>query len=54
MHAAFPPGYDIRWSSYLAAQGYPLYATERSYVQHLSTLSRLHGHGTHASRCFVP
>jgi GT2 family glycosyltransferase len=54
MHAAFPPGYDIRWSRYLAAQGYPLYATERSYVQHLSTLSRLHGHGTHASRCFVP
>jgi hypothetical protein len=54
MHAAFPPGYDIRWSRYLAAKGYPLYATERSYVQHLSTLSRLHGHGTHASRCFVP
>lgn len=54
MHAAYPPGYDIRWSRYLAAQGYPLYATERSYVQHLSTLSRLHGHGTHASRCFIP
>jgi GT2 family glycosyltransferase len=54
MHAAFLPGYDIRWSRYLAAKGYPLYATERSYVQHLSTFSRLHGHGTHASRCFVP
>jgi GT2 family glycosyltransferase len=54
MHAQFPPGYDIRWSRYLAAKGYPLYATERSYVQHLSTLSRLHGHGTHASNCFVP
>lgn len=54
MHAQFPPGYDIRWSRYLASKGYPLYATEHSYVQHLSTLSRLHGHGTHVSNCFVP
>jgi GT2 family glycosyltransferase len=54
MHAQFPPGYDIRWSRYLASKGHTLYATERSYVQHLSTQSRLHGHGTHVSHCFVP
>jgi hypothetical protein len=54
MHSHFPPGYDIRWSRFLAAKGYALHATEHSYVQHLSTLSRLHGEGTHVSNRFVP
>jgi GT2 family glycosyltransferase len=47
-----PPGYDIRWSRFLGERGYKLYATERSYVQHLSSVSRLHGHGTHNSNVF--
>lgn len=54
MHARFPPGYDIRWSRYLASKGYKLYATEESHVQHLSTRSRLHDDATHASNRFVP
>jgi hypothetical protein len=54
MWARFPPGYDIRWSRFLASKGYKLYATERSYVQHLSTESRLHSGATHASNSFIP
>jgi len=54
MNTQFPPGYDIRWSRFLASKGYKLYATEHSYVQHASSQSRLHGHGTHVSECFLP
>jgi GT2 family glycosyltransferase len=54
MNSTYLPGYDIRWSRFLAANGRLLYATERSFVQHLPALSRLHGHSTHQSRCFVP
>jgi GT2 family glycosyltransferase len=54
MNTQFPPGYDIRWSRYLASKGYKLYATDRSYVQHVSDESRLHGHRTHVSHCFLP
>jgi len=52
--ARFPPGYDIRWSRYLAANGFKLYTAGDSYVQHISNHSRLHGEGTHMSECFVP
>jgi hypothetical protein len=41
--ANFQPGYDIRWSRYLAARGYKLYCTDRSYVQHVGKYSTLHG-----------
>jgi GT2 family glycosyltransferase len=54
MHARYLPGYDIRWSRYLAHKGYELRATERSYVQHLSSMSRLHEGATHTSNCFEP
>jgi len=54
MHRQFPPGYDIRWSRYLASKGYSLHATEHSYVQHVSKSSRLHGTGTHTSNRFIP
>lgn len=54
MCSKFPPGYDIRWSRFLSAKGYRLYATDHSYVQHLSMVSRLHGHLTHASNRFLP
>lgn len=48
-----PPGYDIRWSRFLAERGYRLYAAEASYVQHLESVSRLHGHTNHVSQRFV-
>ena len=48
-----PPGYDIRWSRFLAERGYRLYAAEASYVQHLESVSRLHGHTNHVSQAFV-
>lgn len=54
MMANFLPGYDIRWSRFLAHSGYTLYATDRSYVQHQPAISRLHGHGSHTSSLFVP
>ena len=54
MMANFMPGYDIRWSRFLAHKGYVLYATDFSYVQHLPRNSRLHGGGTHMSHRFVP
>jgi hypothetical protein len=47
-----PPGYDIRWSRFLGERGYKLYGTERSYVQHLQTVSRLHGESSHVSHKF--
>jgi hypothetical protein len=55
MMASFPPGYDIRWSRFLAHQGYVLYSTDYSYVQHVPRPSRLHGHsGNHVSNRFRP
>jgi GT2 family glycosyltransferase len=48
-----PPGYDIRWSRFLAERGYRLYAAEASYVQHLESVSRLHGHPNHVSQSYV-
>jgi hypothetical protein len=54
MMANFWPGYDIRWSRFLASRGYVLYCTDRSYVQHVQSPSRLHGHASvHVSRQFV-
>jgi GT2 family glycosyltransferase len=47
-----PPGYDIRWSRFLGERGYKLYGTEHSYVQHLQTVSRLHGQASHVSHKF--
>lgn len=47
-----PPGYDIRWSRFLGERGYKLYSTDRSYVQHLPSVSRLHGHSNHTSNVF--
>lgn len=48
-----PPGYDIRWSRFLAERGYKLYSTDHSYVQHLESTSRLHGESSHVSNSFV-
>jgi hypothetical protein len=52
----FQPGYDIRWSRFLAHKGYVLYAADHSYVQHQHSASRLHGPGSppHVSKRFVP
>lgn len=53
--ANFMPGYDIRWSRFLAHKGYVLYSTDFSYVQHLPRQSRLHDHkGNHISSRFIP
>jgi len=54
MMANFWPGYDIRWSRFLAHKGYVLYCTDHSYVQHQPVYSRLHGHGSHVSNRFLP
>jgi hypothetical protein len=54
MMTKFMPGYDIRWSRFLAHKGYVLYSFDRSYVQHLPGHSRLHGGGSHVSRRFLP
>lgn len=55
MMAKFLPGYDIRWSRFLAHKGYVLHCFKHSYVQHLPSNSRLHSHGgSHVSNCFVP
>lgn len=54
MMANFLPGYDIRWSRFLAHKGYLLYCQERSYVQHQPGLSRLHHQVSHVSNCFSP
>lgn len=54
MDKQFPPGYDFRWARYLASMGFSLHATEKSYVQHLGTLSRLSGGNQHYSHVFVP
>jgi hypothetical protein len=55
MMANFMPGYDIRWSRFLAHKGYILYTTDFSYVQHVPRQSRLHGHsGNHISNRFLP
>ncbi len=54
MMANFPPGYDIRWSRFLAHRNFVLYAASHSFVQHQPGLSRLHGHGSHLSNRFVP
>jgi hypothetical protein len=54
MMANFPAGYDIRWSKFLAQQGYVLYCTDRSYVQHQSSRSRLRSKKLHRSDCFLP
>jgi hypothetical protein len=48
-----PPGYDIRWSRFLAERGYKLYCTDYSYVQHIPAISRLHGHNSHISTSFL-
>jgi hypothetical protein len=52
----FLPGYDIRWSRFLATRGYRLYCTDRSYVQHIGKDSALHGRSAPQffSRLFVP
>ncbi len=47
------PGYDIRWSRFLGERGYKLYGTAYSYVQHLQSTSRLHGHSSHVSNRFL-
>lgn len=54
MMTNFMPGYDIRWSRFLAHRGYVLYCTDHSFVQHLPGTSRLHGSGTHMSHRFLP
>ncbi|MET3159982.1 hypothetical protein [Bradyrhizobium diazoefficiens] len=54
MMANLPPGYDIRWSRFLAQKGYVLYCPDKSYVQHQSGLSRLHHQVSHVSNCFRP
>jgi hypothetical protein len=54
MMARFPPGYDIRWSRFLAHKNFVLYAASHSFVQHQPGLSRLHGHASHMSNRFVP
>lgn len=54
MMANFMPGYDIRWSRFLAQRGFVLYCTDFSYVQHLPQTSRLHGGATHMSHRFIP
>jgi hypothetical protein len=54
MMSNFMPGYDIRWSRFLAQRGFVLYSTEFSYVQHLPRTSRLHGGSTHMSHRFIP
>ncbi len=48
----FYPGYDIRWSRYLGERGYQLYATEKTYVQHLGERSILHNGSSHTSNRF--
>jgi SAM-dependent methyltransferase len=48
----FYPGYDIRWSRYLGERGYKIYATEKTYVQHLGERSILHGGTSHTSNRF--
>lgn len=48
-----PPGYDIRWSRFLPEKGYKLHCTSHSYVQHLQSISRLHGHSSHVSNRFL-
>jgi hypothetical protein len=52
----FLPGYDIRWSRFLASRGYRLYCTDRSYVQHIGKDSALHARSAPQffSRLFVP
>lgn len=47
----FRPGYDIRWSRFLASRGLKVYAMNRSYVQHIGTHSRM-GHYVHTSEIF--
>ena len=37
----FRPGFDIRWSRFLAERGYRLYCSDRSYVQHIGNVSRM-------------
>lgn len=49
----FRPGYDIRWSRFLASRGYQLYASRRSYCQHIGIDSRLGCMG-HTSHNFEP
>lgn len=53
VHATFPPGYDIRWSRYLAHLGYKLWQTDVSLVQHDPARSRLHGSSSHCSFVFA-
>ena len=52
----FLPGYDIRWSRFLASRGYRLYCTDRAYVQHIGRYSALHARSSAQlySRLFVP
>ena len=52
MQASIPPGYDIRWSRWLAQRGFRLYATPASWVQHIGWQSRLHGSASHTSAVF--
>jgi hypothetical protein len=55
MMANFMPGYDIRWSRFLAHRGYVLYGADSSYAQHLPRKSRLHDHShNHISNRFIP
>jgi hypothetical protein len=56
MMTNFLPGYDIRWSRFLASRGYRLYCTDRSYVQHIGKDSALHARSAPQffSRLFVP
>jgi len=52
MQSEILPGYDIRWSRWLAKRGFRLYATAVSWVQHVGSQSRLHDGGSHASAIF--
>jgi hypothetical protein len=52
MQAEILPGYDIRWSRWLARRGFRLYAATQSWVQHVGSQSRLHQGGSHASAVF--
>jgi hypothetical protein len=56
MMTNFLPGFDIRWSRFLASRGYRLYCTDRSYVQHIGKDSALHARSAPQffSRLFVP
>ncbi len=53
MERQFSPGYDHRWAQFLGSCQFRLYASPRSYVQHVGVASRI-GSGYHSSCTFVP